>query len=58
VLENWQAEQQEKLNADFFDSLKSSYDIVIAEVPEDRILDGDTGTKINYNSRPVAEPSP
>ncbi len=58
VLENWQAEQQEKLNADFFDSLKSSYDIVIAELPEDRILDGDTGTKINDNARPVAKPLP
>jgi len=39
VLENWQTEQQEKFNADFFESLKSNYEVVIAEVPDELVLD-------------------
>ena len=38
VLESWQTEQQEAFNAEFLASLKSRYDIVIAELPEDRIM--------------------
>lgn len=33
VLENWQAAQQEKFNAQYFESLKSRYEIVIEELP-------------------------
>jgi hypothetical protein len=58
VFRNWQEKQQEKFNADFFDGLKSTYDIVIAEVPEDRILDGDTGAINNKKPKSVTEPSP
>ncbi len=58
VLENWQAEQQDNFYTDFLESLKSSYDIVIAEVPEDRILDGDKATNGSHEIRPVAETSP
>ena len=39
VLENWQTEQQEKFNAEFFESLKSRYDIVIAEPPAGAVLE-------------------
>jgi len=39
VLENWQTEQQEKFNADFFENLKSNYEVVIAEVPDELVLD-------------------
>jgi hypothetical protein len=58
VLKNWQEKQQEKFNADFFNGLKSSYDIVISEVPEDRILDGKKGTKNNKKPKPVTGSSP
>ncbi len=39
VLENWQFEQREKFNADFLENLKARYEIVIDEIPADRILD-------------------
>ena len=39
VLEDWQREQQEKFNAKFYESLKSRYEIVIAEPPIGRVLD-------------------
>ena len=58
VLENWQAEQQDNFYTGFLESLKSSYDIVIAEVPEDRILDDDKATNGSHEIRPVAETSP
>jgi len=38
VLENWQLEQREKFNADFLENLKTRYEIVIDEIPADRIL--------------------
>ena len=38
VLERWQFEQRKKFNADFLDNLKSRYEIVIDEIPTDRIL--------------------
>ena len=38
VLENWQFEQREQFNADFLENLKSRYEIVIDEIPADRIL--------------------
>ena len=39
VLENWQLEQREKFNADFLENLKTRYEIVIDEIPADRILE-------------------
>jgi hypothetical protein len=39
VLEDWQKEQQESFNAEFYESLKSQYDIVIAEPPAGRVLE-------------------
>ena len=38
VLENWQFEQREQFNADFLENLKSRYEIVIDEIPTERIL--------------------
>jgi hypothetical protein len=38
VLEDWQVEQREKFNADFLENLKNRYEIVIDQIPEDRIL--------------------
>ena len=58
VLEDWQEKQQEKFNADFYEGLKSSYDIVISEVPEDRILDGMTSAKSNSKPKSATKPSP
>ncbi len=57
VLESWRAEQQEKFQADFFDSLKSGYNILISDIPEDRILDSDTGAKSDFGAKPVVESS-
>ena len=39
VLEDWQQEQQEKFNAEFYSSLASRYDIVIAEPPAGSVLE-------------------
>lgn len=38
VLENWKFEQREQFNADFLEGLKSRYEIVIDEIPSERIL--------------------
>ena len=38
VLENWQLEQREQFNADFLENLKTRYEIVVDEIPADRIL--------------------
>ncbi len=42
VRKAWTVEQQEQFNEDFFASLKSTYNIEISAIPEDRILDGET----------------
>ena len=39
VLQDWQTEQQEKFNEEFFDNLRRRYEVVIAEVPAELILD-------------------
>ena len=39
VLEDWHAQKQEQFNAEFLDSLKHRYEIVIDELPTDRLLD-------------------
>jgi len=56
VLENWQSEQQEKFNAEFFESLKSRYEIVIAEPPVDRLID-DRADTVEKIPGPEAEPA-
>ena len=38
VLENWQFEQREQFNVDFLENLKTRYEIVIDEIPAERIL--------------------
>jgi hypothetical protein len=40
VLEDWHAEKREQFNAQFLENLKSRYEIVIDELPADRLLDG------------------
>ncbi len=40
VLEDWHAVQTEEFNAAFFEALKENYDIIIGEVPADRLTDG------------------
>jgi len=42
VFEDWKSERRETFNADFLDSLKKRYDIVIDEIPVDRILETTT----------------
>ena len=49
VLENWQLEQREKFNADFLENLKTRYEIVIDEIPADRILQAPDSTATNEN---------
>ena len=55
VLENWQFEQREKFNADFLENLKVRYEIVIDEIPQDRILKAPDSTATNEN--PVKVPA-
>ena len=42
VLEDWHEEKREQFNAEFLASLKSRYQIVIEELPADRLLNGRT----------------
>jgi hypothetical protein len=64
VLENWQTEQQEKFNAEFFESLKSRYDIVIAEPPAGAVLEvssdkmGDTTSDGSRGDETGSAPDP
>ena len=46
VLEDWHAVQTEEFNAAFFEALKNNYDIIIDEVPTDRLI-GDPATTIS-----------
>ncbi len=57
VLEHWQTEQQEKFNEEFFESLKSRYDIVVDDLPVDRLIDGRADTKIGAESDAGTEPA-
>ena len=57
VLDNWLAEQREKFNAAFFQSLKSRYDIAIDELPLDRIIEGRAEMTIEDGSSAGAEPA-
>jgi hypothetical protein len=38
VLENWRLDKRKQFNEDFLQSLKSRYEIVIDEIPTERIL--------------------
>ena len=60
VLEDWQTEQQEEFNEQFFESLKSRYDVVIAEVPADLILDtgAENSTETRSDDQTSAEADP
>ena len=55
VLENWQLEQRDKFNAVFLENLKTRYEIVIDEIPADRILKVPDSTVTNEN--PVKAPT-
>lgn len=57
VLANWQTAQQKKFNADFFENLKARYDIVVAEVPADRLIDGPADTNVEDKAAAAAEPA-
>jgi hypothetical protein len=57
VLQNWQREQQELFNAKFYEGLKSRYEIIIAEPPADRLIDGRADTKIKAGSDAGEKPA-
>ncbi len=57
VLQNWQVDQQDTFNEQFFESLKSRYDIVIDELPADRLIDGRIDTTAKDKSGAEAEPA-
>jgi peptidyl-prolyl cis-trans isomerase C len=57
VLASWQEKQQSEFNRDFYENLKASYEVVIADVPEDRILNIPAGAKDKTKSKPSTEPS-
>lgn len=44
VLEDWHAQMREQFNADFLENLKSQYQIVIDELPAERLLDAQIKT--------------
>ena len=51
VLEAWHDEQREQFNAEFLENLKSRYEIVIDELPEDRLIDGTAGSMVEKESK-------
>ena len=53
VLVNWQTRQQETFNADFFENLKGRYEIVVAEIPVDRLV----GAKAKDEVEAAGEPA-
>ena len=57
VLQNWQMDQQENFNEQFFDSLKSRYDIVIDDLPADRLIAAPIDTAAEDQSGVEAEPA-
>jgi len=52
VLVNWQTRQQETFNADFFENLKGRYEIVVADIPTDRLV----GTKTKDEAEAATDP--
>ena len=56
VLENWQLEQREEFNAEFLESLKERYEIVIDEIPAERTLKspGETATPSEAADSPAS----
>ena len=54
VLENWQMETREQFNADFLENLKTRYEIVIDEIPPERLLEAPGSTVTNENPVKVA----
>ena len=57
VLQNWQGEQQDTFNEQFFESLKSRYDIVIDDLPADRLIAGPIDTAAEGKSEAEAKPA-
>ena len=54
VLEDWHAVQREQFNADFFEALKNNYEIIIDEVPADRLI-GDPAATISKDETGTGE---
>jgi hypothetical protein len=50
-------DQQETFNEQFFESLKSRYDIVIDELPADRLIAGPIDTAADDQSGAEAKPA-
>ena len=57
VLVNWQTVQQKKFNANFFENLKGRYDIVVAELPADRLIKSPADRKVEGKSDAATEPA-
>lgn len=57
VLANWQTEQQKQFNVDVFENFKARYDIVVAEVPVDRLINSPADRKVEDESDAAAEPA-
>jgi hypothetical protein len=51
VLADWQKAQQEKFNADFYENLKSRYDILITEPPVGKVLEAPSELNANDESK-------
>ena len=47
VFENWQVERRIQFNTDFLENLKSRYEIVIDEIPTDRIIENRTDAELS-----------
>jgi peptidyl-prolyl cis-trans isomerase C len=54
VLQNWSVEQREQFNIDFLESLKAQFQIVIDELPSDRLLEVPSAANDEKEAKPVA----
>jgi len=56
VLEQWHKEKREQFHADFLENLKNNYEIVIDDLPADRLIDGPAGKKGEDKTEEVKAP--
>lgn len=57
VLEDWNEEKREQFNADFLDNLKKQYEIVIDDLPTDRLIDNPSEERGNAKAEELKSPS-
>jgi len=58
ILEDWHTQQREQFNAEFLENLKNRYEIVIDELPADRLLDSQIEAARKKSAEEAAKAEP